>query len=126
MAGLDDVKAAQRPADYPISYSRGDSLYLEFQIRDGRSRPVDLTGLTVAAVATAAGGYAVSYDLDATLEDPATGLVSVSWPPSTGALLPSSGVWSLTLSDGSDWQKVLVTGSLAESRTGTKSCGCSA
>lgn len=122
MAGVDDIRAAQRPADYPLTYSRGDSLDVQFQLRDGRNRPVDLTGVTVAAIATDAWDYAVSWTLVASVADAATGLVDVGWPASTGALLPSSGVWELVLT-GADWEKTVVTGSLTESRSGVASCG---
>ena len=123
MAGIDDIRAAQKPADYPIAYSRGDSGEVAFQVRDGRGRPVDLTGLTVSALATRSWGYPEVWALDAAITDPLTGLVSVSWTPSVGVLLPASGVWSLTLADGLTWQKTLVTGTLSESRDGLAYCG---
>ena len=122
MAGIDDIRAAQRPASYPLTYSRGDSMDLVFQIRDGRNRPVDLTGVTVVATAVAAWDYAISWPLVATVTTPADGLVSVGWLASTGALLPSSGVWELVLSTAS-WEKTVVTGTLTESRSGVATYG---
>jgi hypothetical protein len=123
MAGIADIRAAQKPADYPLTFSRGDSVEVTFQVRDGRGRAVDLAGLTVTALAKPSWEYPVTYALTATITDPLAGLIAVSWAPSVGALLPSLGVWSLTLADGLTWQKTLVTGSLTESRDGLAYCG---
>lgn len=123
MAGLADIQAAQRPANYDIGYSRGDSMAVQFQVRDGRYRPVDITGLTTTAVATPAWGHPTTWPLVVTVDDAATGLLTVSWDVPTGVLLPTQGVWSLTLA-GAGWSKTLVTGAILESRAGTVVCGC--